>query len=45
MVMKPLNHKHLEFRNGLLADAEIITQKRSLITKLFENVYAMFKND
>nr|MBC7611725.1 HlyD family efflux transporter periplasmic adaptor subunit [Pseudopedobacter sp.] len=38
-------HKNLNLKNGLLADAEIITQKRSLLTKLFNSVYTMFKNE
>lgn len=37
--------KDLKLKNGLLADAEIVTQKRSLLTKLFSNVYSMFKNE
>ncbi len=38
-------HKKLNLKNGLLADAEIITQKRSLLTKLFNSIYSMFGNE
>lgn len=38
-------HKELKLKNGLMADAEIITQNKSLLNKLFNSVYSMFKNE
>lgn len=38
-------YKELKLKNGMVANAEIVTQKRSLLTKLFSNVYSMFKNE
>ncbi|MFC5282403.1 HlyD family secretion protein [Pedobacter alpinus] len=37
--------KRLDLKNGLVAEAEIITKKRSLLTKLFGSLYAMFSNE
>mgnify|MGYP006180813167 FL=1 len=37
--------KELNLKNGLIADAEIITQHRSLLVKLFSSVVSLFKNE
>jgi multidrug efflux pump subunit AcrA (membrane-fusion protein) len=38
-------NKQLHLKNGFLAEAEIVTQKRSLLSKLFSTLYAMFKDE
>ena len=37
--------KELNLKNGLIADAEIITQNRSLLGKLFSSLVSLFKNE
>lgn len=37
--------KELNLKNGLIADAEIITQNRSLLEKLFSSLVSLFKNE
>ena len=37
--------KELNLKNGLIADAEIITKQRSLLVKLFSSVVSLFKNE
>ena len=37
--------KELNLKNGLIADAEIITKHRSLLGKLFSSLVSLFKNN
>ncbi|MDM8173688.1 MULTISPECIES: HlyD family secretion protein [Olivibacter] len=36
--------RKIQLKNGLIANAEVITEKRNLLNKLFDNVYSLFKN-
>lgn len=38
-------NKELRLKNGLIADAEIITKHRSLLGKLFSSLVSLFKNN
>jgi HlyD family secretion protein len=37
-------HKKINLKNGLFAEAEIITRNRSLLTKLFDSLYSLFNS-
>jgi hypothetical protein len=37
--------KELNLKNGLIADADIITNHRSLLGKLFSSMVSLFKNN
>jgi HlyD family secretion protein len=41
---KTTYNKQIKLKNGLQGHAEIITEKRSLLGKLFDNMYPIFKN-
>lgn len=37
-------NRKLQLKNGLVAQAEVITDKRTLLSKLFDNVYSLLNN-